>query len=580
MKEKKKVKRRYKLLSRLFMITSVILFAMVLYINILPFKYLAIFTGVLVLLNLIIRFFLTKSKVRKKTRKFFSTLAFLLSIIFLAATFLIFKTFGVLADMTQDFTEYTYYVMVLNDSNYNDLKDIDNKEIGYYNDNSEITKKALSALREKITIKDKQYGNIDSLGGELLSSDTPSILLEESQKSKLDNSGMTGGSALVKGFSEKTKVLHKFKVKIKNPKSDINVTKDVFNVYISGMDEYGEVINASRSDVNIVATINPKTKQILLTNIPRDYYVQLHDTTGLKDKMTHAGIYGIDTSAQTAADLLGIKIDYYVKVNFSSLVNIVDALGGVEVYSEYDFQSWNGYNFSKGYNRVGGEEALAFVRERKAFNDGDNQRGKNQQALIEAVFRKCTSPSIITKYNSLLNSLDDSMITNMPMKSITKLAKMQLKEGSKWIITSNSLTGTGGSYYTYTYPYQALYVTVPDEESVELAKSMIKKVSEDEVLAASYDEEASNVHSVTRSFVSRLFGGSNNTTKKEEPKKEETKKEEPINLNPEDNKEDDDIVIVDPEPEPQPEPEPEPQPEPEPEPQPQPEPLDEDIDNP
>ena len=536
-KEKTKVRKKYKLLSKLFTITSVILFAMVLYINVLPFKYLTILAGALIFLNLLIRFFLCRKKVKRKPRKFFSVLAFILSIVFLGMTFLMFKTFGVLTNMTEDHKEYNFYVLVREESPYRKLEDLNSKSLGFYNDNSELVKKALSNIKEKTTIKDEGYGNLDSLGGDLLSADVDAIVIEESQKIKIENAGKSGNSASVKGFADKTRTIYTFKVKIKNEVSGINVSKDVFNIYVSGMDEYGEVIDSSRSDVNIVVTINPKTKQILLTNIPRDYYVQIHDTVGLKDKMTHSGIYGIETAAATAEDLLGINIDYYIKVNFSSLVNIVDSLGGVEVYSEYDFQSWNGYNFSKGYNRVNGDQALAFVRERKSFNDGDNQRGKNQQALIEAVFRKCTSPSIITKYNSLLNSLDDTVMTNMPMKSITKLAKMQLKEGSKWTITSNSLTGVGGSYYTYTYPYQALYVTVPDEESLELAKSMIKKVSNDEVLAASYDEDSSNVHSVTKSFIAKI---TKSNSQKVETKVEKIKEEkkEPIVVNPEaENKE-------------------------------------------
>ena len=269
------------------------------------------------------------------------------------------------------------------------------------------------------------------------------------------------------------------------------------------MDEYGKVSEISRSDVNMILTINPKTKQILMTNVPRDYYVQLHDTTGYKDKLTHAGTYGVDTSIKTLEDLLGIKLDYYFKVNFSSLENIVNALDGVDVYSEYDFQSWNGYNFTKGYNHVEGKAALAFARERHTFTDGDNQRGKNQQALIEAIFRKCTSSSIITKYNSLLDSLQDSMITDMPMKSMTSLAKMQLRDNASWTITSNSLTGTGSYDYTYTYNFQELYVMVPNEDSVTEAKEKINKVASGEKLESSYGKDASDVHSVSKSQVSK-----------------------------------------------------------------------------
>ena len=504
-KEKKRKNTCYKLSGILLMISSILLLGVVLtsMFDILPLKYLSGLIGGLFLINLIVNFFLFRKKIKKKPKKFFSFVALLFSVLFIAASFFIYKTFGVLDNMTEEYKTYKYHVLVKNNSNYQDIKDIESKSLGYYNDNSTATKKALSTLREKFVNTDNEsYGNLESLGSDLLDGSVESILVEDSQKIKLDNAGnSTKENNLIKDFTNKTRVLKTFTVKIKLASDKTDVTKDVFNIYISGMDEYGKVASVSRSDVNMIITVNPKTRQILLTNIPRDYYVQLHDTTGYKDKLTHAGNYGIDTSVATIEDLLGIKINYYVKVNFSSLVNIVNALGGVEVYSEYDFQSWNGYNFSKGYNKVNGKEALSFVRERKTFNEGDNQRGKNQQAMIEAIFRKCTSPGIIVKYNSLLNSLEDSMITDMPMKSIKKLAKMQLVNNEKWTITSNSLSGTGSSEYTYTYPYQALYVTVADEESIKLSKELISKVTEGEILESSYDGDSNNVHSVTKSEV-------------------------------------------------------------------------------
>ena len=229
------------------------------------------------------------------------------------------------------------------------------------------------------------------------------------------------------------------------------------------MDEYGSISSISRSDVNIVVTVNPKTRQILLTSIPRDYYVQLHNTTGYKDKLTHAGLYGIESSVNTIEDLLDTEINYYIKVNFTSLVKIIDGMGGVEVYSEYDFTSRDNFHYSKGYNKVNGEEALSFARERKAFSAGDNQRGKNQQALLEAMIRKCTNTSIIYKYNSLLNSINGSFMTNMSSKRITSLVKMQLSDMKPWTITSNNLTGSDGSAYTYSYSTQKLYVMLPNE---------------------------------------------------------------------------------------------------------------------
>ena len=511
-KDKKKKLTGYKIVGALLIISSLMLLGVVLYINILPMKYLAIVVGILFVINLILNFFLFRKKVKKKPKKISTVFALLFSIIFLVASFFIFKTFGVLDDMSEEYRTYTYHVLVKNDSSYQDIGDISGKTLGYYNNNSNATKKALEKLSEKVKTENESYGNLDSLGASILTEETESVLVEDSQKTKLDNAGSSSDSGSLSGFSSKTRILYTFKVTVKVEYKDVDVTKDVFNIYISGMDEYGEVSEISRSDVNMIITINPKTKQILMTNIPRDYYVQLHDTSGYKDKLTHAGNYGIDTSIATIEDLLGIQINYYFKVNFSSLVNIIDALGGVEVYSEYDFQSYNGYNFSKGYNSVDGKAGLSFVRERKTFAEGDNQRGKNQQAMIEAIFRKCTSPSIITKYNSLLNSLKDSMITNMPMKSITKLAKMQLKDNASWTLTSNSLTGTGSYDYTYTYPYQELYVTVPDEESISEAKEMISKVTSGEKLESSYDGDSNNVHSVTKSSVSKSFSNSSSSS--------------------------------------------------------------------
>lgn len=525
-KDKKKKITGYKIVGFLLIISSLILLGVILYINILPLKYLAIVTGTLFLINLILNFFLFRKKVKKKPKKISTIFALIFSVIFLVASFFIFKTFGIIDDMSEEYKTYTYHVLVKNDSSYQEIGDISNKSLGYYNNNSNATKKALEKLSKTVKTETESYGNLDSLGSSLLSDENESILVEESQKTKLDNAGNSNENSSLSGFKDKTRILYTFKVTVKVESKDVDVTKDVFNIYISGMDQYGEVSEISRSDVNMIITINPKTKQILMTNIPRDYYVQLHDTSGYKDKLTHAGNYGIETSIATIEDLLGININYYFKVNFSSLVNIIDALGGVDVYSEYDFQSYNGYNFSKGYNSVDGKAGLSFVRERKTFTDGDNQRGKNQQAMIEAIFRKCTSPSIITKYNSLLNSLKDSMITNMPMKSITKLAKMQLKDNASWTITSNSLTGTGSYDYTYTYPYQELYVMVPDEESLLKAKEMISKVANGEKLESSYGSDASNVHSVTKSNVSKnsITNSSSSSTKTTTKKSSSTTK--------------------------------------------------------
>ena len=344
----------------------------------------------------------------------------------------------------------------------------------------------------------------------MLDSKVDAILVEDSIKSILDEEK--------DDFLDSVKVIYSFKIKVKSESTvkDVKVTKESFAVYISGIDTYGEISSVARSDVNILAVVNPTTKQILLVSIPRDYYVQLHGTTGVKDKLTHAGIYGIDMSIKTIEDLLNVKINYYFKVNFTSTIDIVNALDGVEVYSEYTFVSYSGFNFKKGYNYVNGEQALDFARTRKAFATGDRQRGKNQQALIDAMIKKATSKSIITKYNSLLSAIDGKYQTNMGSKKITSLIKMQLNDMTSWNVTSYSLTGHDSNNYTYTYN-QKLYVMEPDSDSINEAMDLIEKTLNGEHLDGSYKENTGTSSKVTKSY-QNTSSGSNNIKKTTETK--------------------------------------------------------------
>lgn len=251
-----------------------------------------------------------------------------------------------------------------------------------------------------------------------------------------------------------------------------NITKP-FVVYISGIDTYGEVSTTSRSDVNILAVVNPQTKKILLVNTPRDYYVQLHGITGPKDKLTHAGIYGIDMSKNTMQDLYNTKIDYTVRINFTSLLNIVDALGGIEVQSDQAFSA-DGYNFNVGSNMLNSQQALAFSRERHSFADGDRQRGKDQQRVIEAIITKASQPNILLHYQSVLSALSNSFQTNASKQEISTIIRQQLDSAGKWQTQSISVDGTGASRATYSMGAQQLYVMIPDQATVDSAISMIR----------------------------------------------------------------------------------------------------------
>ena len=517
-KKKRNQNKKNNFITNLLLVASIILILSILYIDILPIKYL-LYIGIFIgILDLILIFIKKKSK-----RKLLpSIIPFLLSIIMLVVSFYILKTDGLLNNLNLNYKTYNYKVVVLKDSNYNKLNDIEDKQLGYYKTDGKETTKSLNKLASKVNTNNKEYDNTETLVEDLLNKRVDAILIEETHLTILeehnnDTEAVSKINNNINNFSDKTKIIYEFTIIVKtdNFSKDIDVTKKPFNVYISGIDTYGEISSVSRSDVNMVVTVNPETKQILLTSIPRDYYVKLHDKTGYNDKLTHAGLYGVDTSLKTIEDLLNIEINYYVKVNFSSVIDIVEALGGVEVYSDYSFTSIDGYNYTKGYNKVNGEEALSFARERKSFNAGDRQRVKNQQALLEAMFRKCTSASIITKYNSLLNSVNKSFVTNMPTDRLTALLKMQLKNRYKWIITSNSLEGSNSSNYTYSYSASKLYVMEPDEESVAKATSLINSVINGEILDSSYSDNPTNAKSVTK----------NTPTKQEE--KVITKKDTP-----------------------------------------------------
>ena len=284
-------------------------------------------------------------------------------------------------------------------------------------------------------------------------------------------------------FSEKTRMLevHKVVTDVKVEPVNKEITKNAFTVYISGIDTYGSISRTSRSDVNIIATINPITKQILLNTTPRDYYVSLPFANGAMDKLTHAGIYGVDASMETLENLYDIDIDYYVRVNFTSLTRIVDALGGVIVNSPYEFKV-QGYSFNVGDNELNGDKALAFSRERHSFANGDNQRGINQTLVIKAMLNKALSPVILTKYSNIMNSISGSFETNMSFDEITSLVRMQMNDLASWNIVSNAVVGTGDSQTTYSAGSQHLYVMIPNQTSVDNAKEKMQQVISGEIL--------------------------------------------------------------------------------------------------
>ena len=336
----------------------------------------------------------------------------------------------------------------------------------------ENTNKALAEVqaaigKEPATI---EYQDNDTLIDALYAKDVKVIVINEANRSPIEE--------YYKTFSDDTRVLntHKVETVIQEDEKLDDITKTPFNVYLSGIDVYGSIKATSRSDVNVIVTVNPNTKQILLTSTPRDYYVPLTVSNGIPDKLTHAGIHGVDCSIGTLENLYGIDIDYYVRVNFTSVRKIVDLLGGVKVYSDYDFTSDWGPSFKKGYNQVNGKQAVAFCRERHHFANGDYQRGRDHQHMIEAILNKAMSPDILPNYADLLKTASKNFQTNMSTKEITALAKMQLNDMSQWTIKYANAAGQGASKTTYSYQSRKLYVCVPDYNSVAKITKRINKV--------------------------------------------------------------------------------------------------------
>jgi LCP family protein required for cell wall assembly len=255
----------------------------------------------------------------------------------------------------------------------------------------------------------------------------------------------------------------------------------VFTVFISGIDTPGAVSKTSRSDVNILATVNTKTHQVFLLTTPRDYYVPLSISNGVKDKLTHAGIYGVNVSMDTLSMLYDTKIDYYFRLNFTGFTNIIEALGGVRVHSDYDFEA-GGYSFVKGDNYLNADEALVFARERHAFPQGDVQRGKDQMYVIEGVINKLTSPAVLKNFDQLMSGLSDSFETSMPYDTISSMVSSQLNGGKTWDIQKYHVVGTGDKQTTYSMPNFHAYVMVPDQNSVDQAKEYLNQIENDQVI--------------------------------------------------------------------------------------------------
>ena len=492
--EKKKKISKFKkyqlLITLLITIVCCANFVMIYKLNIIPLKYILLYSLLSILLIFLSIFIFFKKKRMKFLKVLWAIIVTITTIVLTIGFFYLHKTNTFMSKIDDlNHRKEKYNVIVLKDSNYESVADIKNS-IEYISKKSLHYDNALEELNKLTNAKTIEMNDDNALVNNLYNKKTDAILTEE-----------TNYNILLEKYpqlSEKVKVLYTFEIKIETN----NIVKDTknnepFNIYVTGLDNYGSIDIVSRSDVNMVITVNPNTNQVLITSIPRDYYVQLKDTTGYKDKLTHAGIYGVESSVGTIENLFDIDINYYVKANFTTVVSLIDAIGGIDVYNERSFTGHLYTYFPEGYVHLNGEQALEFARTRKTLPNGDNDRIKNQQAIIDGVIKKVTSPQIITKYTGIINSLSSSFRTNMSTDKITYLIKNQIDKMPKWNITSNVVTGSNGYEYTYSYQSQKLYVMIPNEDSIQQAKDLIKKTLNGEILDASYSD-ATNVSNPTK----------------------------------------------------------------------------------
>ena len=452
-------------------IVSIILLVGVDKLDILPTRYFVIAASAIVIINILISLLLClKNIILRIIGIIFSILLIIISII--GTTYINETNHFLDTSFNNNVVERSSYnVVVLKDSSYNKIEDLTDKTLGYLKEE----KDSISKLEEAVSILSTQYEDLYELYEKLLNGEIDSIMIDEAYLDVLKED--------YPDIDEKIKVIYTFDLETiieKKPTTQEEELVRPINIFISGSDSRSDNIsNKSRSDVNMLVTINPNTHQILLTSIPRDYYVQVHGQTGLKDKLTHAGIYGIDISTKTVEDLFDVEIDYSIKIGMNAVPAVVDLVGGVEIYSDITFDSYHmpGWVVQKGMNKMDGAKALAYARERYAYASGDRHRIQNQQQVLEAVLEKVLADkSILLKYDELLSTLGNLYRTDIPREVITAFVKEQLDTMPTWTFETQWVDGKGASMNTHTAPAYKRYVMIPYDDDVKNASIKIKEV--------------------------------------------------------------------------------------------------------
>lgn len=488
---KPKTKKKIRILSKIICFVALIVLVMFLYylkkLNILPSKYFYLIFGILSFLELIFILFSINKRIKPVILIILDIFAILFMLVEGYGAYKLYQIYGFLdRDIKVVETKEIYYLMVNSESNYKDLKSIENKFVYYFNDVEDFDKLKQSVSKKVniILTETNDYGNLIT---SILEDKERIILVSEGNyNSYLENQESEENNDIDE-VKNKFNILAEIELinKIEQSNSDEDLMSKPFILYISGIDtRSNKMPTKSLSDVNIFVVVNPQTRDILLVNTPRDYYVQVHGTKGLKDKLTHAGgIGGVKLSKATLEDLLGYKANNYIRVNFNSVVKLVDAIGGITINNEFNYsytpKHGEGCVIRPGKNKLDGICALGFVRERYSYKGGDRQRGKNQQQVIAKIIEKISSSkTLIMNYDKLLKALKGTFETDLSTKNITSAVQFQLNDMRGWNITTANLDGSTGMEPTYTCPKCKRSVMYQNPKSIKAAQEKIKEILE------------------------------------------------------------------------------------------------------
>ncbi len=477
----------YRVLSIIYTLILVAFIGALVWINVLPAKFLYPLIGVLVLISIFIVPVMFSKYGIKKRKQVSAVFAVLLVVGFGVGTWYLTDTIDFLGDIAiggdpKEIKE-EYHLIVGSDTAYTELAQMEGIGVGTHMSSDAAYMEAKDNLQREVSVEYRYISDLNQLfdglaagGCETVSETTGYAEFQEYQAVFVSAAAYESLKTERENLAETTRILHTVSIKIGETAEvkAVDVTKESFNVYLSGLDFTGDISQNYHSDVNMLVTVNPVSHEVLITSIPRDYYVNLPSKSSM-DKLTHSGLYGMQETVGAVEDMMGIDINYYVKVNYNTIVTLVDAMGGIEINSPYAFTTHgmaelNGITFNEGYNWLNGNMALAYCRERKSWADGDMRRNENQQLIMEAIIKKATSSTtVLTNYTGILEAVRGNMETSMSTDEMTSLVKMQLAEMPSWDIQKNALKGKPDYQFCYALGFAASVVNQDQEQIVRAA---------------------------------------------------------------------------------------------------------------